>query len=74
MKQADVVLLGYPLQWKGLQANSREADLKYYETRTDVDESSMTCTFYWSYLVNTNHTNNIRVNLFHWLLGIWYQY
>lgn len=46
IKQADVVLLGFPLQWKGLQPGSRVQDLLYYENRTDYEGPAMTWGMY----------------------------
>lgn len=44
IKQADVVLLGFPLMWGGLNnhPNSRQKDLEYYENRTDLQGPAMT--------------------------------
>jgi trehalose/maltose hydrolase-like predicted phosphorylase len=42
IKQADVILLGYPLNWKGLTKQSRRADLEFYEKVTDKNGPSMT--------------------------------
>jgi trehalose/maltose hydrolase-like predicted phosphorylase len=42
IKQADVVLLGYPLLWKGMTLESRRADLLFYENVTDEQGPAMT--------------------------------
>eukprot|EP00761_Pharyngomonas_kirbyi_P003123 gb/GECH01003127.1/.p1 GENE.gb/GECH01003127.1/~~gb/GECH01003127.1/.p1 ORF type:complete len:365 (+),score=73.54 gb/GECH01003127.1/:1-1095(+) len=46
IKQADVVLLGYPLMWSEMTLASRQADLWYYEPRTDLRGPAMTWSMY----------------------------
>lgn len=49
IKQADVVLLKYPLSWSGYQSSPRqvvENDLVYYEQRTDSNGPAMTYGMY----------------------------
>lgn len=42
IKQADVVLLGYPLGYPGLTTEVRERELLYYGNRTDSQGPAMT--------------------------------
>jgi trehalose/maltose hydrolase-like predicted phosphorylase len=42
IKQADVVLLGYPLGWREIDPESRRTDLNFYEKITDGNGPAMT--------------------------------
>jgi trehalose/maltose hydrolase-like predicted phosphorylase len=42
VKQADVVLLGYPFKWNKLTPESRFADLNFYKSVTDPGSAAMT--------------------------------
>jgi trehalose/maltose hydrolase-like predicted phosphorylase len=42
VKQADVVLLGYPFKWNKLTPESRLADLNFYKSVTDPGSAAIT--------------------------------
>lgn len=64
IKQADVVLLGFPLCWKGLQQypDARMEELKYYESRTDHRGPAMTWSMHsigWLEKKEMNHAHEL---------------
>jgi trehalose/maltose hydrolase-like predicted phosphorylase len=60
IKQADVVMLAYPLQWPDMTPESRKADLIYYENVTDYHGPAMTWGMHavgWLELQNDHDTD-----------------